>query len=285
MNLNQFFTPTWAAELLVRRHFADLGPRDTVLEPSCGDGRFLLAIPPEVDAFGVEIDPAQAARAIENSGRDVVVGDFRSVDLPRRPTVVLGNPPFDMEVFDGMLERCYELLDYDGRAGFLLPVYTFQTASRVMAYQRRWSLSQELLPRNLFERLSMPIMWATFRKERRTVMSGLFLYAELHALGDLHADVRQLLVGNKATAKCWRDAVQMALQVLGGEAALADIYRVVEGNRPTENPWWREKVRQVASQHFHRVRPGVFSLDQSRPIRPKVETCTAIQRSPVQQLI
>lgn len=260
MNLNQFFTPTWAAELLVRRHFGDLKASDTVLEPSCGDGRFLMAIPPEVDAFGVEIDPAMAERAARNSGRDVVTGDFRMVDLPRRPTVVIGNPPFDMDVFDGMLDRCHELLDYNGRAGFLLPVYAFQTASRVIDYSRRWSMQQELLPRNLFERLSCPIMWATFRKERRTVMSGLFLYAETHAIADMHADVRRLMVGNQSTATCWRDAVHAALVALGGRAQLQQIYAAIEGNRPSANPWWREKVRQVAARHFQRVGRGEFSL-------------------------
>jgi site-specific DNA-methyltransferase (adenine-specific) len=263
MNLQQFFTPVWAAELLVRRHFPDLSANDTVLEPTCGDGRFLLAIPPEVEAYGVEIDPAQAAKAVTNTGRQVLVGDFRTVDLPRRPTVVLGNPPFDMDVFDGILARCHELLENNGRAGFLLPVYAFQTASRVMDYQRRWSISQELLPRNLFDRMSHPILWATFRKERKTVLSGFFLYSELHALAEVHSDVRRLLVGNQATASCWRDVVELALRACGGRATLAEIYRVVEANRPTANPWWREKVRQIAGRHFCRISPGVFSLKEA----------------------
>ena len=262
-DLNQYFTPTWAAELLVRRHFADLGPHDTVLEPSCGDGRFLMAIPQDVDAFGVEIDPVQAQRAIANTGRQVIVGDFRTADIPRRPTVVVGNPPFDMEIFDGMLARCYDLLDYGGRAGFLLPVYTFQTASRVMAYQRQWSLSQELLPRDLFERLSCPIMFATFKKDRRTVMSGLFLYAEKHALADMHRDMRRLMVGNQSTATCWRDVVASALQACGGSATLPQLYACIEGNRPSENPWWREKVRQIAGKHFVRVRVGEYALAEA----------------------
>jgi len=261
--LGQFFTPAWAAELLVRRHFPDLGPRDTVLEPSCGDGRFLMAIPPDVDAFGVEIDPRQAERAVANSGRQVVVGDFRTVELPRRPTVVIGNPPFDTEVFRGMLERCYDLLEYGGRAGFLLPVYMFQTSSVVMDYQRRWSLRQELLPRDLFEKLSCPIMWATFEKERRTVMSGLFLYAERAALADMHRDVRRLMVGNEATATCWRDVVRLALEACGGRATLQQLYTCIEGNRPSANPWWREKVRQIAGRHFVRLQVGEYALPEA----------------------
>lgn len=262
-NLSQFFTPTWAAEMLVRRHFAGLGPRDTVLEPSCGDGRFLMAIPPDVDAFGVELDPRQAARAVENTGREVIVGDFRTATLPRRPTVVIGNPPFETEVFRGMLDRCYDLLEYGGRAGFLLPVYMFQTSSVVMDYQRRWSLSQELLPRDLFEKISMPIMWATFVKERRTVMSGLSLYAERAALADMHRDMRRLMVGNEATAHCWRDVVRLALEACGGRATLSQLYTCIEGNRPSANPWWREKVRQIAGKHFVRVQVGEYALPEA----------------------
>lgn len=35
MNLNQFFTPTWAAEMLVRRHFPRVKPGVFALEPTC----------------------------------------------------------------------------------------------------------------------------------------------------------------------------------------------------------------------------------------------------------
>lgn len=47
-----------------------------VLEPSAGDGRFLMAVPDHVPAFGVEIDPALAPIAARNSGRQVIQGDF-----------------------------------------------------------------------------------------------------------------------------------------------------------------------------------------------------------------
>lgn len=261
ISLNQFFTPTWAAELLVQRHFSDLAHGDVVCEPSCGDGRFLMAIPEYVDAYGVEIDPVVAQAAARNSGREVIIGDFTRVALPRRPTVVVGNPPYQSDLIDAFLDHCYELLEYDGRIGFLLPVYYLQTASKVVDLGRRFSMSQELVPRNLFDGLTKPIMWVNFRKERRTVLSGFFLYAETDALADMHKDIRRLFLGNDARATCWRDAVAMALEVCGGQATLQQLYRVIEGNRPTDNPWWREKVRQVAGKHFVRVRPGEFSLD------------------------
>lgn len=263
VELGQFFTPAWAAELLVQRHFGDLRAGDTVLEPSCGDGRFLMAIPQHVDAFGVEIDPEQAARAASNSGRQIVVGDFTSVDLPRRPTVVIGNPPYQSDLIDGFLERCYELLEYDGRIGFLLPVYYLQTASKVVDLQRRFSIAQELLPRNLFEGMTKPLMWCTFTKARKTVLSGFFLYAETAALAGMQRDIRALFIGNESRAACWRDAVSMALEACGGRATLPQLYACIEGNRPTQNPWWREKVRQIAGRHFVRLGPGEFALQSA----------------------
>lgn len=259
-DLCQFFTPTWAAELLVRRHFADLSERDTVAEPSCGDGRFLMAVPEHVEAYGVEIDPVMAARAVENSGREVIVGDFMTAELPRRPTVIIGNPPYVTDIIDQFLDRCYDLLEYDGRIGFLLPVYYLQTASKVVGLQRRFSIAQELLPKNLFQNMSQPLMWCNFTKARRTVLSGFFLYAETHALADMQKDIRALFVGNKARATCWRDAVHLALEACGGRATLPQLYAAIEGNRPTTNPWWREKVRQIAGRYFERVAPGEYAL-------------------------
>ena len=100
-DLNQYFTPAWAAELLVQRHFGDLRRGDVVAEPSCGDGRFLMAIPAEVEAFGVEIDPAMATLARSNSCRQVICDDFLHAELPQRPTVVIGNPPYQSELIDG----------------------------------------------------------------------------------------------------------------------------------------------------------------------------------------
>src|SRR3546814_14682276 len=69
-------TPLYAAERLVERHFPDLGAKDLVLEPSCGIGAFLRAIPATTSAIGVEIDPERAAIARQRSGRPVIPGDF-----------------------------------------------------------------------------------------------------------------------------------------------------------------------------------------------------------------
>lgn len=71
MSLCQWFTPAWLAEALVERHFSRLDAADLVLEPTCGAGAFLRAIPAHVPAIGVEIDPALAAAA-RATGREVL---------------------------------------------------------------------------------------------------------------------------------------------------------------------------------------------------------------------
>lgn len=258
--LGQYFTPTWAAEALVKRSFADLNAHDVVMDPSCGDGRFLLAIPDGVDGFGVELDPHWAAEARKNTGREVVTGDFTQVALPRRPTAIVGNPPYNASLIDAFLSRCYEELEYEGRVGFILPVYYFQTAGKVVELSKKFSISQELLPRNLFDGLTCPIAWAMFTKARRTFLSGFFLHEELQALNGMHKEIRKVMVGNESKALCWREAVEAALNACGGRATLQELYRVIEGNRPSNNPWWREKVRQIAGKYFHRVQAGEYAL-------------------------
>lgn len=115
--LNQYFTPRWAAEAIVERHFADLRPGAAVVEPSCGDGRFLMALPDHIDAVGVEIDPVQAAIARERSGRTVITGDFLKVDLPNDIEAIVGNPPFVANTVAAFLDRSHALLRDGAAAG------------------------------------------------------------------------------------------------------------------------------------------------------------------------
>lgn len=44
-NLNQYFTPEWAAMEIVEEFFGKFNNNDRVLEPSCGKGSFLKAVP------------------------------------------------------------------------------------------------------------------------------------------------------------------------------------------------------------------------------------------------
>lgn len=167
--LHQWFTPAWAAEAIVEQKFGWLRPGHRGIEPSCGDGAFLCALPVGVDVLGVEIDSALAAAARAASGREVLQGDF--LDLPMaalgQADFIVGNPPFESRLVAAFLERSAHLLREGGEAGFILPAYILQTSSKVEQLAARFSVEQELLPRNLFPRLKLPLCFVKFVKRGR----------------------------------------------------------------------------------------------------------------------
>jgi len=243
-DLCQFFTPIWVAQALVERHFPSLDVCDMVLEPSCGPGAFLSAVPGITPAMGVEIDEGLAQRARESTGREIILGDFRTVAIPVTPTAIIGNPPFRAGVFDGFLDRSYELLPEGAKAGFILPTYFFQTAGRVCRYAERWSLSIELMPRNAFHaRMRTPLLFALFQKNAARTLIGFVLYRECDDLHQMAKPYRELL--SSYEGPIWLAVCRMALRRLGGTASLKEIYGELERNRPTRTQWWREKIRQT----------------------------------------
>lgn len=261
-DLCQFNTPVWVAQALVERHFPNLGTDDYVYEPTCGIGAFLQALPASVRALGVEIDPVVAQKARENTGREILVGDFRDIVLPDPPTAIIGNPPFRAAVFDGILDRSYNLLPEGAKAGFILPTYFFQTAGRVCEYGDRWSLSIELMPRNAFHsRMRTPLLFALFEKNAARRLIGFVLYRECDDLHQMAKPYRELL--SSYEGPIWLAVCRMALRRLGGEASLKQIYGELENNRPTRTEWWREKIRQTLrtyGQVFEPKGDGLYQL-------------------------
>ena len=258
--LGQFFTPAWACEAIIERYFPDLDAgKDVVLEPSCGPGRFLAAIPCEIPAVGVEIDHELAVQARALTGRRVIEGDFRTVPIDVAPTAIIGNPPYDLDLITAFLDRAYRLLPENGRLGFLLPAYAFQTASRVCAYATRWSIRQESVPRNIFDGLSMPLTFSIFSKQRERVLIGFALYHETASVHALSNRYRRLLE-NPPPGGIWSAVVRTALRELGGTGTVAQVIRLVEGRRPTATAFWREKVRQTLQRICVRVAPATYAL-------------------------
>lgn len=103
-----FFTPEAIAAYLAA--WAIRTPGDRVLEPSCGEARFLLAAGARLKAFGgrprwqrqlhgIEIHPGSAAAAARllkaaGTGGRVATGDFFTHAPDGHYDVILGNPPF-----------------------------------------------------------------------------------------------------------------------------------------------------------------------------------------------
>lgn len=242
--LCQFNTPVWVAQALVDRYFPRISSADRMLEPTCGPGAFLQAIAPEVAALGIEIDPVVAQRARDNTGREVITGNFLDVDLPWDPTFIIGNPPFRAAVIDSILDRCHRILPEGGEAGFILPAYIMQTAGRVSRYGDRWSLSIELMPRDAFHaRMRTPLLFAMFQKNAARRLIGFVLYRECDDLHQMAKPYRELLSSYEGPV--WLATCRLALRRLGGAASLKQIYAELERNRPTRTNWWREKIRQT----------------------------------------
>lgn len=256
--LGQFFTPTWAAEALVQHFYPCLGPADFVVEPTCGPGAFLGAVPDHVPALGIEIDAALACQARAATGRAVLVGDIRTIDIPGRPTLFLGNPPFDADLIAALLGRAHDAMAEGGRVGLILPAYVFQAPRAVLGFARRWTMAQDMVPRTLFPGLSMPLCFARFTRNRQPVIQGFMLYAEAAAVAQMPPAYRAVL--NRAPRSAWVRCVADALRRLGGTATLDQLYREIGGARPSTTPWWREKVRQVAQQHLRRVAPATYAV-------------------------
>lgn len=266
--LGQYPTPVWVAEALCERHFSDLSSADFVAEPACGEGRFLGAVPSFVPAIGIEIDPAKAEQARCATGRSIITGDFCEVDLPAQPTVILGNPPFQLELVDRFLERSHSLLPDGGRVGFILPAYAFQTAARVAGYSDFWSIAQEMIPRNIFQGLKLPLVFAMFRKDRRRVLVGFALYRETADVQHLPRVYRDLL--DQGSGPVWLRLVELALSRLGGEADLPQLYAELESAKPSGNRWWKEKIRQTLRRYADRfvvAGKGRYALRDRQPSR------------------
>jgi SAM-dependent methyltransferase len=88
----QFFTPEEVAQTLVR--WAVRRRKDRILDPSCGDGEFLVRHPYSV---GIEIDVKHAATARERAPASLVhESDFFAwaEQTHERFDAVVGNPPF-----------------------------------------------------------------------------------------------------------------------------------------------------------------------------------------------
>lgn len=258
VDLGQYMTPPWAASALVDQFYSSLCSDHLVVEPSCGTGAFLSALPEDVPAVGVEIDPELAAIAVRNTGRRVIVGDFRMVDLPFRPTHIIGNPPFAKRTVEEFLDRAHMILEDEGQVGLILPAYMFQAASTVESLSQHWSIAQHMIPKNLYPRLAHPLCFAQLTKGRKRGLVGFALYHELAAVNRLQRRYKELLA--QGMGSVWEAVVRAGLEQLGGKASLEDLYREIEGHRPTSNAFWKPKVRQVVQKVAERVGPGVWQL-------------------------
>ena len=95
----QWVTPWPLVEAVVERALSSVPRGGTVVEPACGDGRFLLAVArrrPDLRLIGLDCDPLalDAARSTL-ADVDVELRQADALDAPLPPSdLVLGNPPW-----------------------------------------------------------------------------------------------------------------------------------------------------------------------------------------------
>lgn len=257
-SLGQWMTPAWAAEAICEHALPDLRSDDVVIEPSCGIGRFLNALPSHVRTIGVEVDPRLAEVARRDTGREIVVGDFRTVDLPIvQATHVIGNPPFQLDIFDGMLERAHSLLVENGRATWILPCYALQSSSRVARWNTRWSMAQSMLPRTLFPGIRLPLALVTFGKTTDRRLHGFLLYHESREIEEM-PDVYAIALREGKSG--WKAVVEAAIRRLGGEATVQEVCAEIAPRRPTQTRHWREQVRKQLQSGFRRTARATYAI-------------------------
>lgn len=259
-DLSSYQTPAWVAEALVEQFYPHLTSSHVVVEPTCGTGRWLRAVPAHVPAYGIEIHAERAAEAIALSGRPVIVGDVLTAPLREPPTTLIGNPPFSLDFFTAMLDRFHPVMPADGEAGFIVPTYFLQTAHTVRDLARKWGLAQHLIPRNIFAGLEKPLAFLQLYKMRGRGMVGFALYEETAEVRDLPESYRVILVDGRHTTSVWAQLVDQALSVLGGEASTAAIIREAtamrDANLAESNRFPAQKIRQTLQRYFVQREPG-----------------------------
>jgi site-specific DNA-methyltransferase (adenine-specific) len=257
--LQQFFTPSWAAQRLVETCYPELGRNHVVIEPTCGKGAFIKAIPDNVQAYGIEIDPVLAETARYNTGRTIITGDFRLVDLPERPTHIIGNPPFRKALVDELLQWAKEVLPQEGKAGLILPAYHMQFSSSVRRWQQDWSIRNNMIPKHLFPGLKYPLCFIMFEKTVHKTFHGFLLYEEADSIRNLSKPAKLILQNGKPRTSLWKALVDEALDYYGGSADLPKIYEWCGDRRPSDNPWWKQQIRKVCQDHFTRTERATYA--------------------------
>jgi hypothetical protein len=216
-------------------------------------------MPPDVDATGIEIDPVLAAAARASTGREIIVGDVLELDLPPLDAVV-GNPPFQQIFVEQLFGRMHRALVDGGRMVLLLSAHLFQTSVTVARYADSFALDVELLPRDVYPRLRLPLVVATMRKVSDRRIIGIAFAREVADLRAFPAGYRLIL--QRSRTNVYVAACKKALRATGRPATIEEIAQQVEGARPTRTEHWRAAIRRALQESFVRVAPATYALPE-----------------------
>lgn len=247
---SQYLSPAWFSSMVVEQFYPHLNAGDFVVEPTCGNGSFLNALPASVDAIGVEIDPQLADIARNNTNRTIYTGNALEHHYDRPVSHFIGNPPFTLSFLDAFLEKARNELVEGGTVGFILSCHLLQTSSNIARWSNDWSLNTSLIPRDIYQGLSKPLCFTIFTNDRLRRFVGMALYLETNDVNGLEKEIKSLFVDN-GKGGVWARVIEQALIALGGKGSLSEIYSYVEPRKPSKTQFWKEQIRKV-------VRQGLF---------------------------
>jgi len=126
----QYFTPFPLIELVLDLCAAGVPQPESVMDPACGSGRFLMAARarwPDARLVGFETDPAALALAQENlPNAELHGGSFLEAKTRRRVDMLVGNPPYvrqrgrKRDLYVDFLQEAPRWLTAAGRLGLVL---------------------------------------------------------------------------------------------------------------------------------------------------------------------
>jgi hypothetical protein len=169
----QFFTPRPLVELMV--DLAEVGPRDRVLDPTCGSGTFMVVAKGRgADVDGIEVDPELVALCRLNlalhgvNPRSVRQADLFRDDSSEQWDVILANPPFSMRIDDPKTLSRFSLAQ--GRGRVASDTLFLQAAHDRLRSGGRLAV---VLPRSVLSNDSYSWLrqWLTARFVRRAIVS------------------------------------------------------------------------------------------------------------------
>ncbi len=122
-----------------------------------------------------------------------------------------------------------------------------------------------VIARDIFKKLSIPLIFATFLRDDRQQLIGFSLYQETADVIKMERSVRKALQNNiSGSRSVWKNTVAGILQAMGGKANLSDIYKRISKHRPTDNQFWKAKVRQCLQQApFVRLEEGYYEYSKN----------------------
>jgi site-specific DNA-methyltransferase (adenine-specific) len=78
-------------------------------------------------------------------------------------------------------------------------------------------------------------------------LHGFLLFEAAAAVRTTAPQVRLLLTHGRPRIGVWQAIVDAAIESLGGEATRREIREYIAPRRPTPNPFWVDKVRQITN--------------------------------------